>query len=211
METIVLEKMEKSTKMLVQEGITKAISYQEYRAMIDTLSTEGKSTGREQTENLINYTVLNQRRMKRLDKTLKIGEEVIHKIKSIDRRVTWLVLTESWCGDAAQTMPMMNKVAQLNGNISLKVVLRDENLDLMNRFLTNNTRGIPKLIMVEDATGDVLGTWGPRPKTATRLVSDYKKEHGTLTPEFKEDLQVWYNKDKGQDTLKALLELLALE
>ncbi|NND79078.1 MAG: thioredoxin family protein, partial [Maribacter sp.] len=139
METIVLEKMEKSTKELVQKGIAKATSYQDYRLMIDTYSSEGKSTGPEQTEILTNYTLLNQRRMKRLDKTLKINEESINKINGFDKKVTWLVLTESWCGDAAQTLPMMNKMAELNENISLKVILRDENLDIMNRFLTNNT------------------------------------------------------------------------
>jgi len=211
METIILENLEKATKELVQKGISKAMSYGEYRLLVDTLSAEGKSTGPQQTEILANYTALNQRRMKRLDKTLKIGEEEVRKINSLDKKVTWLVLTESWCGDAAQTMPMMNKVADLNKNISFKVILRDQNLEIMNRFLTNNTMGIPKLIMVENATGDVIGTWGPRPKSATRLVKDYKKEHGALTPEFKEELQVWYNKDKGQGTLNDLMELLALK
>ena len=211
METIVLENLEKTTKELVQKGISKAMSYQDYRILVDNLSTEGKSTGSEQNEALTNYTVLNQRRMKRLDKTLKISDEAVKKINAFDKKVTWLVLTESWCGDAAQTMPMMNKVAELSDNISFKVILRDENLEVMNRFLTNNTMSIPKLVMVENATGEILGEWGSRPKTATQMVIDYKIEHGTLTPEFKEELQVWYNKDKGQSTLSDLMELLALE
>jgi len=211
METIVLENLEKTTKELVQKGISKAMSYQDYRILIDNLSEEGKSTGSEQNEALTNYTVLNQRRMKRLDKTLKISDEAVKKINAFDKKVTWLVLTESWCGDAAQTMPMMNKVAELSDNISFKVILRDENLEVMNRFLTNNTMSIPKLVMVENATGEILGEWGSRPKTATQMVIDYKIEHGTLSPEFKEELQVWYNKDKGQSTLSDLMELLALE
>ena len=70
---------------------------------------------------------------------------------------------------------------------------------------------IPKLVMVEDATGEILGDWGSRPKIASQMVIDYKNEHGMLTPEFKEDLQIWYNKDKGQSTLRDLMELLALE
>jgi len=81
----------------------------------------------------------------------------------------------------------------------------------MNRFLTNNTMSIPKLVMVEDATGEILDDWGSRPKTATQMVIEYKNEYGTLTPEFKEELQVWYNKDKGKSTLSDLVELLALE
>jgi len=211
METIVLENLEKTTIELVQKGISKAMSYQEYRLLIDNLSTAGRSTGSEQSEDLTNYTILNQRRMKRLDKTLKISDKFVSKIKDFTNKVSWLVLTESWCGDAAQTMPMMNKVAELNENISLRVILRDENLDIMHRFLTNNSMSIPKLVMVSDETGEVLGEWGSRPSIATQMVSDYKNEHGMLTPEFKEELQVWYNKDKGQSTLSDLMELLTLE
>jgi hypothetical protein len=211
METSVLENLEKTTKEVVQKGISKAMSYRDYRLLVDILSAAGKSTGPEQTEALTNYTVLNQRRMKRLDKTLKISEEAVKKINAFDKKVTWLVLTESWCGDAAQTMPMINKMAEINDNISLKVILRDENLDIMNRFMTNNTMSIPKLVMVSDETGEVIGEWGSRPSIATQMVMGYKKENGALTPEFKQDLQVWYNKDKGQSTLKDLLKLLALE
>jgi len=211
METIVLEGLENTTEELVQNGIAKAMSYQEYRLMVDDLAKKGKATGPEQTEALINFTLLNQRRLKRLDKTLKIGEDDVAKIKGFDKKVTWLVLTESWCGDAAQTMPMINKVAELNDGISLKVILRDENLDIMNRFLTNGAMAIPKLVMVDNETGQVLGEWGSRPKIAAQMVVDFKNEYGTLTPEFKQDLQVWYNKDKGQSTLEDLLELLSLK
>jgi len=105
----------------------------------------------------------------------------------------------------------MQKIAELNPNLTLKVVLRDENLDLMNQFLTNNAMSIPKLIAVDDETESVIGEWGPRPSIATKMVVDYKAEHGTLTPEFKQDLQVWYNKNKGQNILEDLVELLPLK
>jgi hypothetical protein len=78
--------------------------------------------------------MLNDKRMKRLDKTTKLTEEAVADIKSYNGDVTWLVLTESWCGDAAQTMPVINKVAELNDNITFKVLLRDENEALMNEF-----------------------------------------------------------------------------
>ena len=211
METIVLENEAQSTEELVQKGIVNGISYGKYRAFVEELTSLGSTTGDDQTEALINYTLLNNKRMRRLDKTIKISEEAIEKIKSYSGKVTWLVLTESWCGDAAQTMPIMNKVAALNDDITLKIIGRDENLDLMNRFLTNKAMSIPKLIMVDDKSGKVLGEWGSRPSVATQLVIDYKDTYGTLTPEFKRDLQVWYNKDKGQTTLHDLLRLLALE
>lgn len=200
--------MEKTIKEIIQESLSQVISYGNYREKVTQLALEGKSTGIEQTEALTNYTVLNDKRMKRFDKTVKVDTDTVAKIAGIDRKLTLLVLTESWCGDAAPTMPVMNKIAELNPNITFKVLLRDENLELMHRFLTNGTLSIPKLIAIDDTTMEVIGDWGPRPSIASKMVEAYKKEHGKLTPEFKQDLQVWYNKDKGQDTLKDLWELL---
>lgn len=199
---------EKTTKMLIAESTSKAISYSEYRTLVTQLAEEGKSTGPEQTEALTNYTQLNDRRMKRWDKTLKFSEEAIEEISMVGSKITWLVLTESWCGDASPSLPVMHKITELNPNISLKIILRDENIDLMNRFLSNGGMSIPKLIAVDENSGEVIGDWGPRSKAATQLVEDYKAEHGKLTPEFKQDLQVWYNKDKGQSVLADLLEQL---
>jgi hypothetical protein len=209
METTVLPKMEKSTQELIQKGVSRATSYSEYRTLVKQLSEEGKSTGPEQTDALTNYTQLNDRRMKRWDKTLKFSEEAIAQITKINAKTTWLVLTESWCGDASPALPVMHKITELNSNITLKVILRDEHVDLMNRFLTNGGMSIPKLIAIDDNSGDVIGDWGPRSKAATKLVEDYKTEHGKLTAEFKQDLQVWYNKDKGQSVLEDMLALLS--
>lgn len=200
--------MQQTTEKLVQDGISKAISYPAYRVLVEKHALEGTNTGAEVSEALHEYTVLNHTRMKRLDKTLKISPEAQEKIAAYTGNVTWLILTESWCGDAAQTMPMIQKIADLNEGIIVKVVLRDEHLELMDEFLYQGGRSIPKLIAVDTDTREVIGDWGPRPSAATELVNDYKKAHGTLTPMFKEDLQVWYNKDKGQDTLKDVLHLL---
>ncbi|MEL4306588.1 thioredoxin family protein [Joostella sp. CR20] len=203
--------MEEIVRVLIKEGLKKSYTYADYRALVEQLVLENKSTGVEQTEALSNYSMLNHKRMKRLDKTVKLLESVQEKLKSFNRKVTWLVPTESWCGDAAQTLPIINAIAEASENITLKVVLRDENEQLMDHFLTRGSRSIPKLIMVDDAVNEVIDCWGPRPSIATNMVKAYKEAHGKLTPEFKQDLQVWYNKDKGQNTIEDLLELLSLK
>lgn len=208
MKTISIPTMEKTTRELIAEGVAAAMSYEEYRTLVAQLAKEGSSTGPEQTAALTNYTQLNDRRMKRWDKTLKFDEKAVEAILAIEKKVTWLVLTESWCGDASPALPVMHKISDLNPNISLKIILRDEHVDLMNRFLTNGGMSIPKLIAVDGETDEVVGDWGPRSETATKLVEDQKAEHGQLTASFKEDLQVWYNKDKGQSVLKDLTCLL---
>lgn len=193
---------------IIKDSLKKAISYQDYRALVKDLVVKESTTGNEKTEDLANYTMLNDRRMKRWDKTVKVDEAVKEKIANTNINQTWLVLTESWCGDAAHIMPVINKVAELNNTIDFKVVLRDENLDLMNQFLTNGGQSIPKLILIDNATNEVVNTFGPRPSEATKLVLDYKAKHGKLTSEFKEDLQGWYNKDKGQNAISDLVSLL---
>lgn len=198
------------TTTLILESLPEAVDYDSYRKMVHELASQGQTTGPNKTEALIEYTQLNDRRMKRWDKTLKITEEDQERIASIDKKITFLVLTESWCGDAAPSMPVMNKIASLNPNISFKVLLRDEHTALMEQFLTNGGMSIPKLIVFDEQT-KVLGSWGPRPSKATALAETYKATHGTLTPEFKQDLQVWYNKDKGQNTVADILQLLPLE
>ncbi|WP_446051102.1 thioredoxin family protein [Zobellia laminariae] len=202
---------ENSTQELIGKALSQAISYEDYRAMVSQLVLEGKATGPEQTEALANYTMLNDRRMKRFDKTVKVSPEDAATIAKLDRKVQLIVLTESWCGDAAPALPVINKVAQLNDNIDLKVVLRDENVDLMNRFLTNGGMSIPKLIFWDEENQEVLADWGPRPKLAAKLVADHKAKHGQLLPEIKEEIQQWYNKDKGQSTLKEVLASFPLK
>ncbi len=195
---------------IINRSIQKSISYTEYRNLVSELVAQGKSTGNEQSEDLLNYSSLNDRRMKRLDKTLKVSEENVSLIKQNSQEQTWLVITESWCGDAAQTMPMIHKISEASDKIDLKVVLRDDNEALINEFLTNGNKAIPKLIVLDKKTNEVLKSWGPRPKTATKMVNDYKEKNGGLDPEFKEDLQKWYNKDKGNDTQEDLMDILDL-
>jgi hypothetical protein len=194
-------------KDIIQESLKNTYTYLEYKNLVKHLLAEGKSTGPNQSEALTNYSLLNDKRMKRLDKTIKLTETTQLEIAKVTQPQTWLVITEGWCGDAAQNLPVIDKMASLNSNIELKLVLRDENLALMDLFLTNGGRSIPKLIIL-DKDVNVINTWGPRPKVATKMVADYKAEHGALDATFKQDLQVWYNKDKGQSTQNDFVEMI---
>ena len=196
-------------KTLLANSIANSMTYESYRQLVIDLYAEGKSTTENGSEDLLPYSKLNISRMKRLDKTIKIPTEVEAAIKAIEKPLTWLVISEGWCGDAAQNLPIMNALAALNSNIDLKIVLRDQNPNLMNAYLTNGNQAIPKLIQLED--GEETGTWGPRPTIATKMVYEYKAEYGSLTPAFKESLQVWYNQDKGMNTIEDLLILLNIE
>ena len=201
----------RSTIDIINESLPKSSAYKVYRDKVHELAIDGRTTGETQSKSLIEYTQLNDRRMRRWDKTLKIPAEIQQRIQQLDRSLLFLVLTESWCGDASPSLPVMNKIAGLSQNIELRIVLRDENLELMNQFLTNSAMSIPKLIIIDNDSEEVLADWGPRPSVAIKMVEEYKAEHGKLTPEFKQDLQVWYNKDKGQNILNDIVSLLPLK
>ena len=192
----------------IKDSLDNSISYTEYFRLMQKLVQNKFTTGSDISEANINYTMLNEKRMSRWNKKLEISETYKAKILEFNSEIIWLVITESWCGDAAHLLPVINKVAELNPNINLRIVLRDDNEGLMNQFLTNGSKSIPKLIMIDTDSLKVIASYGPRPSTATAMVENYKKEHGQLTPEFKEDLQRWYNKDKGKTTIDDLTKLL---
>ena len=192
-------------KSLLKNTILSSMSYGEYNLLFKQLVAEGRTTG-EPSEEKIKYSKLNLSRSKRLDKTAIIDDTFQPQFKDICEKQIWLVITEPWCGDAAQTLPFLNKIAGISENIDLKIVLRDEQTELMNQFLTNGSKSIPKLIILNDQY-EVLEQWGPRSQAATKLVTDYKTEHGQLDDTFKTHLQLWYNKDKGTSIVKEIAEI----
>lgn len=195
-------------KTIFQNAFNNGFSYQEYRDLVTNLVKEGKVTGATQLEDLVHYTELNEARMNRLDKTITIVDEVKYFLEKIDKNYIWLVITEGWCGDAAQILPVINKMAELSEKIDLRMVLRDDNEDLMNLFLTNGTKSIPKLIIIDASTLDVINDFGPRPTEAKNLVLDYKIAHGIIDETIKIDLQKWYLQDKGISIQKEIIELM---
>ena len=199
--------------------LEKSLSYQEYRTLGQELLEKGTTTNGDNRPEILEYTNTNMYRMNRLDKTTKVNENVKNALATIssNEKYYWVVLTESWCGDAAQIVPVMNKIAEEAGEkLEIRFLLRDENPDLIDEFLTNGGRAIPKLIFVEeekDKQLKILNSWGARPAEAQKLVVEYK-ERVRQNPKledfkgFAESLHGWYAKDKTQHTQNELAELL---
>lgn len=187
--------------------IEKSMTYAEYIKLIDDLLLDGKTTGPNQSEAMFNYGKLNRQRMHRLEKTVVPNDLIREKARKVERRMIWLIITEGWCGDAAQNIPVIEKIAALNPNIETRYVLRDENLELMDRFLTNNARSIPKLVALDAETLEELGTWGPRPQVAMNYFLEMKK-NGVDKPKMMENIQRWYLQDKEQSLQAEFAALL---
>ena len=183
--------------------------YAEYIKLIDDLLLEGKTTGPNQSEAMFNYGKLNRQRMKRLGNTVKLNDSLKDAAKNVKRKMIWLIITEGWCGDAAQNIPVIEKIAHENSDIETRYVLRDENLELMDEYLTNNARSIPKLIALDAETLEEIGTWGPRPKKAMDYFYEMRDAGKLEKPEMMENMQRWYLQDEEQSIQTEFEELLS--
>jgi hypothetical protein len=193
--------------MIDVKQIIRPLTYANYRQLVDDLLREGKVTGEQQSTDLTEYTKLNVARMNRVEKQAVIEENLSQAIQQIQEPQQWVVITEGWCGDAAQLVPLFHKMSELNNNIQLTLVLRDENLWLMDQFLTNGkSRSIPKLIAL-NTLGELLWHWGPRPAAAQELINQLVA-NGADMELLKEKLHGWYAKDRTKSTQQELLGLL---
>ena len=195
-------------KTVIAKALINSHSYNEYRKIISDLLFQGKSSGAIQSEDLTHYSSLNETRMHRLDKTIKISDENLLKLQALKNEYIWLVISEGWCGDAAQLLPIFNKMDEVSDKIEMKIVFRDENEELMNLFLTNGAKAIPKLIILDKNTLNAEGNWGPRPKGAIDLIQNYKDNFRVIDETAKAELQLWYLHDKGLSTQNEVAELL---
>ncbi|TDH22961.1 thioredoxin family protein [Segetibacter sp. 3557_3] len=191
--------------------VANGMSYSEYRKLSDDLVNEGKVTGTQQSDELTQYARLHGHRMQRLDSSVKLLPETISVLKKIELPQTWMVLTESWCGDAAQIVPIINAFTRQTDKIELKLFLRDENLVLMDLYLTHGkSRSIPKLIVANSFNMEELFNWGPRPAALQELMNVWVAEEQPFE-EMKGQLHLWYAKDDGVSTQKELTKLLAAQ
>jgi hypothetical protein len=194
-------------KVEIGKYIEKSMAFAEYIKLIDDLLLDGKTTGTNQSDAMFNYGKLNRQRMHRLEKTVEINESLAEKGRKTGRKQIWLIITEGWCGDAAQNIPIIEKIAAASDNIETRYVLRDENLDLMDAYLTNNARSIPKLIALDALNLEEIGTWGPRPQAAMDLFIELKHQ-GLEKPLIMENLQRWYIADKNHSIQTEFEKLL---
>ncbi len=186
--------------------ISKSITYIEYFTLIETLMKQGKTSGSNQTEEYLNYAKVNLARMQRLNKTVVLTDELKTELKKITKKYIWLVITEGWCGDAAQNIPILHFMEKENPNIEIRLVFRDENLDLMDKYLTNGGRSIPILICLEDETCNEIFVWGPRPQIAQQFMIELKQQN-TSKENTIIAVQKWYNNDKTLTLQNEFVEL----
>lgn len=195
-------------QLITRELINEAFTYRQYRELINKLLERGRTTGDSQSEEIIDYTRMNVQRMSRLDDQIKLNESLKQELKELNTEWIWLVLTEGWCGDAAQNIPAINKMAEASENIELKLILRDENPAIMDEYLTDGSRSIPKLICLDAETLEEIGTWGPRPQSIQKKAMEWKEDPEISMEEWAEKLHKWYAGNKTQEQQEEFEKLI---
>lgn len=193
--------------VITESHIQKAVSYDTYRKIIDELVSKNEKFQGEKGARLHEYYLLNISRMNKWDKIFTLEEETIQKLKSIPFKVYWVVITEGWCGDSAQIAPILAKMEEQSENIELKFLFRDENPEVMNAYLTNGSKSIPKLVCLRASTLEELGTWGPRPEETSPFLKEYKSGAIDQTA-FIAKIHAWYAKDKGRAIQEEIIKMM---
>ncbi|MCB9053027.1 MAG: thioredoxin family protein [Lewinellaceae bacterium] len=204
-------------KKISSEVVRQSLTYEAYRQLTDELLAQGKTTGENHSEAMIHYTQLNVARMNRLDKTTRLLENVQEQLRHLNQPMIWLTLTEAWCGDAAQIIPVLQKMADVSEHIELRLILRDEHPGIMDAFLTNGGRSIPKVILLDARTLEVLGSWGPRPAEVQEMVMAARADLSAMTDKEEKKIryleltaatQKWYARDKTRSIQQEFLTAL---
>ncbi|MFL5382617.1 MAG: thioredoxin family protein [Longimicrobiaceae bacterium] len=118
-----------------------------------------------------------------------------------------LVISEDWCGDASNTVPVLARLAEAAPTMEMRVIKRDEHPELMDAHLTGGSRSIPLAILLRpDFT--VAGQWGPRPSELQRFVLTEKRAGLRPVGDIYRDVRTWYARDRGESTIRELLGLV---
>lgn len=192
-------------KRIERKYLDTAVSYADYREMSRSELGEAHQRKLNYPEELRAYVEMNERRMDRWDRKLP---ELLGKhadLSGMGGDYVMLVLTEAWCGDAAHVVPVAEYLAKLAG-IETGYLFRDQNPELMDAFLTNGGRSIPKLILVNKDTLEVMGSWGPRPVELQDWYWNQKQEGKLSKDEVLSQIQLWYNRDKARSTGAELVD-----
>lgn len=187
------------------------MNFKEYSTHFESILSDTERSAPYDNPDYLKYTRLNWSRMGRWFKTGTISDELLDTIEKINKPQYWTVITEPWCGDAAHNIPFIGMAASYNPLISVSYVLRDTAPFLIDQYLTNGAKSIPKLI-IRDAQGDDLATWGPRPAASQKLYTELSREKASFE-RINEEIQLWYNANRGvavQDELRQLIATKAL-
>lgn len=180
------------------------MDFQQYQNLFQEILSNPNPAAPYNNVDYLDYTKLNWARQQRWLKTGKLDAGLSKVVADLKEPQQWIIITEPWCGDASHTVPFIHMLAQMNPLISASFQLRDAEPFLIEQYLTNGSKAIPKLI-IRDEAGNDLVNWGPRPVACQVIYQSLTAEKADFNT-VKTELQKWYNQDKGESFQRELLK-----
>lgn len=191
---------------IAHQYLEKSLDYGQYLQIVKDLFGKGLITGNVQTPGYLDYTKVNLQRYSRLEKTVVLSDGLCSVVDQLRQPLVLLVITEGWCGDAAQNIGIFEALGRYSDKIRVRYIFRDENLELMDQFLTNGSRSIPKVLCLDENL-EVKFSWGPRPAALQKQVQEMITA-GVSKEDRGQFIHGWYHKDHTLSTQAELEELL---
>lgn len=193
--------------MITSAQLAQSIHFNEFITLNQDLLKAGKTTGLTQTAEYVEFGRVNLARMQRLIKTVVLGPELLATLQKLTVPHTLVIITEGWCGDSAQIVPVLEHIRLACPAMDVVFLLRDEHPELMDQYLTNGARSIPKVICFETSSLKEKWQWGPRP---AKLQAEVKQLLARQVSHEEKGLfvQNWYNSNKTQDIQEEITALV---
>lgn len=132
-------------------------------------------------------------------------EWAAERFEALGVPIRLIVITEDWCGDASNTVPVFARLSEAIPTLELRIVKRDESPDLMDRYLTNGSKSIP-IVIALDGEFEPISSWGPRPVELQEFVISEKRAGLRPSSDIYKDTRRWYARDRGETSARELIE-----
>lgn len=184
------------------------MSWDSYLEYMQQIAAHQINTAPYNDEKYLSYTKKNLENTLQTLKNITLNAKLYNELSKLSSPLNWIVLTEPWCSDASHSAPVIASIADAATAIRLHILLRDENETIMNQYLTNGGKAIPKLICFDENFQQELFVWGPRPASLQAIV-EADKTDSTLTFSDKiKKINDWYLQDQTNSLQEELLVLL---
>lgn len=192
------------------------MSYEAYLAHLESIVAQSHHISIHLVEDSTHAIRMNLIKMERLDKAARIMANTRFFMNGFKKDLIWLVLTHPRSEDAAQALPILNKMASLCPSIQLKIAL-PEAIEQDQKLAKISQLGFPKLIIAQAGESKILGTWGPRVVELEALIKEREEDLSKIEAgemlelaarQWGTRIQRWYAKDKTYSIQKELLEIL---
>ena len=195
-------------QVIKQEDINRAMSFDGYLAFTKAIIQSDSPVGKYVKESTLRYTRLNLEQMERVIEHMTLQQKLYNLVSELKKNLVWLVLSEPWCGDAAWGVPALYIISTASDKIDFRILLRDENPDIIKAYQTDGSNSIPKLICLRAEDLKEMGVWGPRPAELQKLVKEHKNSSLIDYTEKLRQVNQWYLNDMTKSIQDEVTELV---